>query len=69
MTDEAKITEIMTLQKPYYSIYEAAAVLGVHERTIRYHIKSKKDLRAGQAGRLWRIAKQDLIDFIKIPQS
>ena len=69
MTDEQKLNEIMTLQKPYYSIYEAAEVLGVHERTIRYHIKVKKDLRAGQAGRLWRIAKQDLIDFVKMPQN
>ena len=69
MTNEEKITQIMTLQKPFYSIYEAAEVLGVHERTIRYHIKIKKDLKAGQAGRLWRIAKQDLIDFIKMPQS
>lgn len=64
MTDEQKRHEIMTLEKPYYSIYEAAEVLGVHERTIRYHIKDGS-LVAGKAGKQWRIAKADLLKFVE----
>lgn len=67
MTQEEKMQAVMNLEKPFYSIDEAAAILGVHERTIRYHIKVLKDLPAGKVGRLWRIAKQDLLDFIKKP--
>lgn len=63
MTDEQKRHEIMTLEKPFYSIYEAADVLGVHERTIRYHIKDGS-LIAGKAGKQWRIAKADLLAFV-----
>lgn len=62
MTNEQKTEQILNLQKPYYSIYEAAAVLGVHERTIRNHIRAG-DLKAGKAGRQWRIAKADLLAF------
>lgn len=62
MTNEQKQAQILNLEKPYYSIYEAAAVLGVHERTIRNHIKTG-DLKAGKAGRQWRIAKADLLAF------
>lgn len=63
MTDAEKRTKLMTLQKPFYSIYEAAAVLGVHERTIRNHIRTG-DLKAGKAGRQWRISKDDLLSFV-----
>lgn len=63
MTNEQKQEQIQNLQKPYYSIYEAAAVLGVHERTIRNHIRAG-DLKAGKVGRQWRIAKADLLDFV-----
>ena len=62
MTDEQKREITMNLKKPYFSIYEAADVLGVHERTIRNHIKNG-DLKAGKAGRQWRISKADLIEF------
>lgn len=64
MTEEQKRHEIMTVEKPFYSIYEAADVLGVHERTIRYHIKDGS-LRAGKAGKQWRIAKADLLAFVQ----
>lgn len=63
MTDAEKRALVMTLQKPFYSIYEAADVLGVHERTIRNHIRAG-DLKAGKAGRQWRIAKEDLLSFV-----
>lgn len=62
MTEEQKKAEVLNLQKPFYSIYEAADVLGVHERTIRNHIR-KGILKAGQVGRQWRIAKEDLLAF------
>ena len=63
MTDEQKREQILNLAKPYYSIYEAAAVLEVHERTVRNHIKSGL-LKAGKSGRQWRISKADLLAYI-----
>lgn len=63
MTNEQKEKIVLNLEKPYFSIDEAAAVLGVHERTIRYHIKNGT-LPAGKIGRAWRIAKDDLLAFV-----
>ena len=63
MTNEEKQKIILNLEKPYYSIYEAAEILGVHERTIRYQI-NHGNLVAGKAGRQWRIAKDDLLAFV-----
>lgn len=50
------------LSKPFYSIYEAAEVLGVHERTIRRHIKTG-ELKAGKIGRQWRISREALLEY------
>lgn len=50
------------LSKPFYSIYEAAEVLGVHERTIRRHIKTG-ELNAGKIGRQWRISREALLEY------
>ena len=63
MTDEQKHSMSMNLEKPYYSIYEAASVLDVHERTVRNHIRNGL-LKAGKSGRQWRISKADLLDYI-----
>lgn len=64
MTDEQKKEIIMNLKKPYFSIYEAADVLCVHERTIRNHIKSG-DLKAGKIGRQWRISREALLQAVE----
>jgi excisionase family DNA binding protein len=64
MTEEEKREQVMTLEKPFYSIYEAADVLGVHERSVRNYIK-RGDLKAGKSGRQWRIAKADLLAFVQ----
>ena len=56
---------IMNLEKPFYSIDEAAEALGMHHNTIRRHIK-RGDLHATRpgAGKLWRISKEDLIAWV-----
>lgn len=64
MTEEQKEEILMNLKKPYYSIYEAADVLRVHERTIRNHIKSG-DLKAGKIGRQWRISREALLQAVE----
>jgi excisionase family DNA binding protein len=55
-----KITvPIGELTKLYYSMDEAAEVLGVHRNTIKNRIKAG-DLEAVKIGRLWRIPKEAL---------
>ena len=54
---------VMNLEKPYYSIYEAAEILGVHHNTIRNRIKDGR-LQAGRVGWDWRISKGALLDFM-----
>lgn len=50
------VTELIKL---YYSIEEAAEVLGVHHNTIRKRIKAGQ-MQAMQVGRQWRIPKEAL---------
>ena len=55
-----KITEPITeLTKLYYSMDEAAEVLGVHRNTIKNRIKAG-ELQAVLIGRQWRIPKEAL---------
>ena len=61
--EDTKQSLVTALEKPYYSIYEAADVLGVHHKTIRNHINDGT-LRAGRSGQQWRIAKEDIINFV-----
>lgn len=63
MTDETRQRLVMSLEKPFYSIYEAADVLGVHHKTIRNHINNGT-LRAGKSGQQWRISKEDILKYI-----
>lgn len=63
MTEETKRDLLLALEKPFYSIYEAADVIGVHHKTIRNHINDGT-LRAGKVGRQWKIAKADLLKYI-----
>src|SRR5258706_5381404 len=39
---------------------EAAALVGRHERIVRWHILTRKDLRARKEGRTWLIDTDDL---------
>lgn len=61
---ETKHKLILELEKPYYSIYETAEILGVHHKTIRYHINNGT-LRAGKLKQYWRISKEDIIAFLE----
>ena len=55
-----KSTEpIVALTKLYYSVDEAAEVLGVHRNTIKNRIKDG-GLQAIKIGRQWRIPKEAL---------
>ena len=64
LSDQEKRQETLNLEKPFYSIYEAAEVFGVHERTIRNHIKNGT-IKAGKVGRQWRISKADLLEYME----
>ena len=64
ITAETKQELITRLEKPYYSIYETAEIVGVHHKTIRNHINDGT-LRAGKSGTQWRIAKEDIINYVK----
>jgi len=48
----------------FLNIGEVAKLLGLHEITIRRHIK-RGDLKAVRVGRGVRVRKEDLEDFIK----
>jgi len=50
---------IPELTKLYYSMDEAAVILGVHRNTIKNRIKAG-ELQAVQIGRQWRIPKEAL---------
>lgn len=54
----------MELEKEFYTIREAAALLGVHYQSIRAWIKDGK-LRAVKVKRTVRISKAALQDLIK----
>ena len=64
MTNETRRDLVRELEKPFYSIYEAAEVLGVHHKTIRNHINNGT-LRAGKSGQQWRISKEDILKYVK----
>lgn len=55
---------IMSLQAPFYSIDEAAKILGLSWRTIKRRIESG-ELKAAKIGQQYRISKEDLIAFIE----
>lgn len=63
LSEQEKRSKVLNLEKPFYSIYEAAEILGVHERTIRNYVKTGK-IKAGQVGRQWRISKADLLEYM-----
>ena len=65
MTDRQ--STVLNLEKPYYSIYEAAEILGVHHNTIRNRIKDGT-LEAGRVGWEWRISRGALLAFVE-PQN
>jgi len=65
MTDRQ--STVLNLEKPYYSIYEAAEILGVHHNTIRNRIKDGT-LEAGRVGWEWRISMAALLAFVE-PQN
>ena len=62
MTDRQ--STVLNLEKPYYSIYEAAEILGVHHNTIRNRIKDGT-LEAGRVGWEWRISRAALLAFVE----
>lgn len=62
MTDRQ--SAVLNLEKPYYSIYEAAEILGVHHNTIRNRIKDGT-LEAGRVGWEWRISRAALLAFVE----
>jgi len=53
------IAPVSELTKLYYSMDEAAVILGVHRNTIKNRIKAG-ELQAVQIGRQWRIPKETL---------
>ena len=55
---------VMTLTAPFYSIEEAAAVMGVSGRTIRRRIQTG-EIKAGKVGSKYRIAKEELVRFFE----
>lgn len=55
---------IMTLQAPFYSIEEAATLLGVSKKTI-YRRVSEGSLKAKKVGRSYVITKENLISFVE----
>ena len=54
----------MKNREPLYTVSEAAKILNVDERTARRSIKDEK-LRSIKIGRLRRIDRMDLEDFIR----
>ena len=54
----------MKNREPLYTVSEAAKILNVDERTVRRSIKDEK-LRSIKIGRLRRIDRMDLEDFIR----
>jgi len=54
---------MMTIEKPYLTVKDVAQRLDVTERTVRYWIVERKELRAVYING-WRIYPEDLDDFI-----
>lgn len=63
INNETKQKLVTELEKPFYSIYETADILGVHHKTIRNHINNGT-LKAGKSGQQWRIAKEDIMKYL-----
>ena len=57
----------MTVKKEWYTINEAAQLLGVHHNTILNRIKDGS-LDAARIGWDWRISKKAIDDFMKPQQ-
>ncbi len=53
----------LNLEKPFYSINDAAEILAVHPNTIRNRIKDGS-LEAGRVGWEWRISRAALLAFV-----
>jgi excisionase family DNA binding protein len=53
------------MDERYYTVKEIAARLGLKETTIRRYIREKK-LRAYRFGDEYRVAAQDVADFLRI---
>jgi excisionase family DNA binding protein len=49
-----------------YTVDEAAEVLKVHPKTVRFWLQTKK-LKGVLAGRFWRIKESDLEAFLREP--
>lgn len=54
----------MTLQAPFYSIEEAATLLGVSKKTI-YRRVSEGSLKAKKVGRSYVITRENLTSFVE----
>jgi excisionase family DNA binding protein len=52
-----------TLERPWYSPATAGARAGLTAETIRHYIRLGQ-LRATKFGRVWRIAPEDLDEFL-----
>jgi excisionase family DNA binding protein len=50
------------------TIEETAAALRVHSNTV-YHLVRRSELRARKVGRSWRIAKQDLLAYLRADET
>jgi len=57
-----KAIDPQNLDRSFYTIYEVAELLGLHDHTIRRMIKSG-ELPAKKYGQQWRIRVEDLIQF------
>ena len=68
--NESKTREeyIMTFQAPFYTIDEAAVLLGVSWRTIKRRIEDGS-LKASKIGKSYRITRENLIAFIESTQN
>ena len=58
-----KVNRRCEMEKLFYSVQSCAEALELSENTIKNLIYDKK-LKAYKVGRVWRIAKDDLIDYV-----
>lgn len=54
----------MNFTKDYYTAPEVSKLLGVHYQSVMNWVRSGK-LRAVKLGRVWRISKEALAEFVK----
>ena len=59
---------IMTFQAPFYSIDEAAVLLGLSWKTVKRRIE-EGSLKASKIGKSYRITRESLIAFIESTQN